>query len=187
MDIQGFITTYGYAALFAGILLEGETVLIVAGFLAHRGYLHFPWVVVVAFAGAFLYAEFFFHMGQGGKGMFLKKRPRWRLGIRRVSALLEAYQMLIVIGFRFLYGMRTVTPFVIGISGYSARKFALLNAAGTIVWVLLVGCIGYLFGQLFESILSDIRKYEIYVLCGIVAIGTTVWLIRSRRAKRADA
>jgi membrane protein DedA with SNARE-associated domain len=37
MNFAALISQYGYFALFAGALLEGETVLILAGFAAHQG------------------------------------------------------------------------------------------------------------------------------------------------------
>lgn len=33
-----------------------------------------------------------------------------------------------MLGFRFVYGFRIVAPFVIGLTGFSAVRFALLNA-----------------------------------------------------------
>jgi membrane protein DedA with SNARE-associated domain len=182
MNIESIIAIYGYPALFAGILLEGETVLIIAGFLAHRGYLHLSLVMIVAFLAAYLYGQAFFFLGKRGKGAFLERMPRFQPGLLKVNRLLDAYQTLIVIGFRFLYGMRTVTPLVIGISGYSGRRFAVLNAIGSFCWVLLVASIGYLFGQALDAVLSDLRKYEIWILFGIALTGTGVWIIRSRRA-----
>ena len=38
--ISAFVATYGYVAVFAGTLLEGETILLSAGFAANRGLLH---------------------------------------------------------------------------------------------------------------------------------------------------
>ena len=49
MTLESIVENYGYAALLVGTFLEGETILVIAGFLAHRGYLHLPWVFIVAF------------------------------------------------------------------------------------------------------------------------------------------
>jgi membrane protein DedA with SNARE-associated domain len=186
MNLESIIAIYGYPALFAGILLEGETVLIIAGFLAHRGYLHLSLVMIVAFLGAYLYGQAFFYLGKRGKGAFLERMPRFQPGLLKVNRLLDAYQTLIVIGFRFLYGMRTVTPLVIGISGYSSRRFALLNAIGSFFWALAIASIGFLFGQVLDAMLSDIRRYELWVLFGIAFAGAAVWIIRSRRARISE-
>jgi membrane protein DedA with SNARE-associated domain len=49
MTLESVLTTYGYFALMIGTFLEGETILIAAGFLAHRGYLELPWVIFLHF------------------------------------------------------------------------------------------------------------------------------------------
>ena len=54
MDLAALIQQYGYAAVFVGSVLEGETMLVLAGLAAHRGYLSLQWVMAVAVAGAFL-------------------------------------------------------------------------------------------------------------------------------------
>ena len=38
INLEPLVSTYGYPALLVGTFLEGETILVIAGFLAHRGY-----------------------------------------------------------------------------------------------------------------------------------------------------
>ena len=52
MDLQNIIETYGYAVILIATFLEGETILILGGFVAHRGYLMLPWVILAAFIGS---------------------------------------------------------------------------------------------------------------------------------------
>lgn len=52
MDFATLINQYGLLAVLAGSMLEGESVLLAAGYAAHRGYLDFPAVVAVAWLGA---------------------------------------------------------------------------------------------------------------------------------------
>ena len=44
-SLQSLIEHYGYFAVFLGCFLEGETVLVLAGFAAHMGYLSLPGVI----------------------------------------------------------------------------------------------------------------------------------------------
>lgn len=53
MDISNLITQYGYGAVAVGCLLEGEMVLLLAGFAAHRGYLSLPMLIGVAAVAGF--------------------------------------------------------------------------------------------------------------------------------------
>lgn len=56
MSLPGLITEYGYAAVFVGALLEGETLLILAGSAANQGYLQLHWVITIALLGALYFS-----------------------------------------------------------------------------------------------------------------------------------
>ena len=43
-----------------------------------------------------------------------------------------------ILAVRFLYGLRTVLPFTIGMSAISALRFQVLNFAGAVLWSVLV-------------------------------------------------
>ena len=77
-----------------------------------------------------------------------------------------------MIGFRFIYGMRSITPFVIGMSGFPARRFLLLNLTGGVIWVVVIGLLGYAFGHAVELVLNDVRKYELWIILGVLAVGS---------------
>lgn len=182
MDLQQLVETYGYAALFVGTFLEGEIVLVIAGFMAHRGYLRLEWVMLVAALGTLCGDQLFYYIGRTKGQALLQRRPKWRARALIVRRWLNRYPRLIVLGFRFVYGIRNVTPFAIGASGFPPRRFVPLNILGAVLWAVIVGALGYLFGRAMESVLRDIRKYEGKILVALVMIGLTVWLIRSFRA-----
>jgi membrane protein DedA with SNARE-associated domain len=53
--MQELLDKYGYFAVMIGTILEGGTLLTMAGFLAHQGYLKLvPWVIAAGFAGNFI-------------------------------------------------------------------------------------------------------------------------------------
>jgi membrane protein DedA with SNARE-associated domain len=63
MTLEAFLAQFGYPALAVGVLLEGETFLIIGAFMAHRGYLDLPAVIGVAFLATLLADQFFFWLG----------------------------------------------------------------------------------------------------------------------------
>lgn len=183
MTLESLIITYGYPILFVGTLLEGETAIIIGGFLAHRGYLQLPGVILVAFLGTFVADQFFFWLGQTQGKAFLERRPGWQPGVTRASRLLEQYGLWLIVGFRFLYGLRTVIPLVIGLSGFSPKQFMLLNAFGGLIWAVVITAAGYAFGQVFELVLTDIHRYELWIVLGLAISGSAVWLYFKTRSK----
>ena len=177
MTLEYILNTYGYFALMIGTFLEGETILVAAGFLAHRGYLELPWVIFFAFIGTLAGDQLYFFLGRV-KGMdFIESRPGWQAKSTRVFSLLQKHQIVVIIGFRFLYGIRTVTPFLIGTSGLNPVRFIIWNSIGAGFWAIAVGALGYLFGQAVEVVLEEAKKYEIWIMALIFLIGFTIWLI----------
>jgi membrane protein DedA with SNARE-associated domain len=184
MTLETFVTLYGYPALLVGSLMEGETIVIIAGFLAHSGHLYLPWVMLIAFVGAFTADQFFFQVGKRKGKAFLEKRPKWEPRVNKVRRFLVGYQVIAILAYRFIYGMRTITPIVIGASGYSTLRFIGLNLCSTLLWSAAVSAAGYYFGRLFQTILQDVQHYEIIIMLVIAATGGAVWFYRYRMKKR---
>lgn len=184
MDFHQLIIDYGYLALFIGTFLEGETILVIAGFLAHGGYLELHWVILSAFLGTFAGDQTFFYLGRFKGIAFLEKRPLWHRKTDKVFDLLHRHQIKVVLGFRFLYGVRNVTPFVIGASRMYPGKFFVLNFLGALIWAIAVGYLGYQFGDVAEAVLGEIKHYEMHFLAALVVIGLLLFWRSTHIAKK---
>ena len=75
MNLVSYIQAYGYWAMFVGAFLQGEIVLILGGFLAHRGYLELPLVILVGLSGCLTADIFYFSLGRLKGRDLLEKRP----------------------------------------------------------------------------------------------------------------
>ena len=76
--MEDLVATYGYPLVFALTFLEGETVVIIAGFAAHRGWLAADGVFLAAFLGSLLGDQLYFHLGRHFGPRILEFRPGWR-------------------------------------------------------------------------------------------------------------
>ena len=184
MSFEPIIANYGYWALILGTALEGETILVVAGYLAHRGYLHLPYVIAAAMLGTFIGDQIFFQLGRQFGGAFLARRPHWQPRAERVRRLFERHRITFVMGFRFMYGIRTVAPFVIGMSGFPRKWFMLLNGISAAIWAITVGCAGYLFGQVLEKVFSEAKRFELPAILVVVGIGIAIWTWHLRHVRK---
>ena len=187
MNLEHFIDTYGYWAILVGTFLEGETIVVLGGFAAYRGYLSLPWVLLVAFSGTLCIDQILFYLGRNFGIKILGRRPSWQIRVDRVQRLLIKYQTWLIFMFRFLYGLRTVTPFVLGMSLVSKRRFVLLNALGASVWAIALGVGGYLFGQALEALLGDLKRYDVKILGAMAMAGFLFWMIHLYRRRRRKA
>ena len=177
MTLAELVSTYGYPAIAIGTFFEGETILILGGLAAHQGYLELTGVIASAFTGTMLGDQLYFYIGRIQGYSALEKRPRWKRKSERVFRLLKRHQVLLILGFRFLYGTRTITPFLIGISRVSPFRFLILNIIGAAVWATVIGGLGYAFGKTLETLVGDIKQYELLISLALLAIGSLAWII----------
>jgi membrane protein DedA with SNARE-associated domain len=178
--ISAFAASYGYLAVLLGTLFEGETLLLAAGFAAHRGLLDWRLVIAVAFAGATLGDQLAFLLGRWKGTTLIARFPALARRAPKVHALLERHQVLFILANRFLYGLRIAGPIVMGTSGVPLVRFALLNMIGAALWAVLITGAGYYFGAVMESLFASFKHIEEAILVGILAVGFIAWLWRRR-------
>lgn len=176
--METFIYHYGYLAILIGAIVEGEAILLLGGFAAHAGYLALPWVIVAAFFGTLFGDQAYFFIGRWHSQRILAARPAWKARVDRAEKLFKKFRTPLILIFRFLYGIRTVVLFVVGMSPIPTTKFAILNALGAMIWAVAVGVAGYLFGSALESLLGDIRHYQLSAFGALAAIGFLVFIAR---------
>ena len=190
MDVRHLLLVYGPLVILIWTFFEGETVLLVAGFLAHQGYISLEWSILAAFVGSLTGDQLYFWIGRKFGQQILDWRPAWRHGIERALRLLVRYQNLFILSFRFIYVVRNLASFSIGLAGVSFKRFSILNTIAAAIWALSFGFGGYWFGSTLEAFLGKAQEIEIYAfaLLAAVLMGVFLWRRgRRRRSLRSDA
>ncbi|WP_312798852.1 DedA family protein [Pseudomonas sp.] len=182
--LQQFLHDFGYFALFLGTFFEGETILVLAGFLAFREYMNIQTVIMVAFMGSYAGDQLWYFLGRRHGRKLLKRKPRWEAMGDKALDHIRRHPDLWVLSFRFFYGLRTVMPVAIGMSGYPPARYLLLNGIGAIVWATVLGLAAYHFGAVLEGALGNLKRYELMVLGALLVLGVVLWLWRRIRAPK---
>lgn len=182
---EDFIRQYGYAAVVLGTFVEGETALLLAGLLAHMGYLDLSGVIIAGFLGAAAFDNAAFLVGRRGGREFLQRRPSLQAKAAPVERLVRDHGRLAAFGMHFLYGLRAVTALLLGASGVRLARFTPYNALGVALWSILVGWLGYVAGQALAVLIDEYGQYELPIVLVILTAGSlTGWLVYRRRHNR---
>lgn len=182
MDWAALMQTHGYWVLAVGCLLEGETILLLAGYAAHRGNLDPRAVIAIAALAGFVGDQFYFWLGRNHGPAVMARWPAVARRADRLERLVERYHELAIIGVRFAYGLRIAGPILIGVSAVNGTRFTCLNAAGALVWAVVVAGIGWAYGGAAELMLGEIRKVEGWLLLALAAVLLLSWWWRRRRS-----
>ncbi len=148
----------GYLGVFllvagetAGVLVPGETALIVAGALASRGDLSLPLVIASGAAGAIVGDNIGFLVGGRGLRWLLTTGGRWPRErawlVGEGERFFARHGPKAVLLARWLPGLRLFGAWFAGGSGMRWRVFAFWNVVGGIAWSTSVGGGAYLLGR----------------------------------------
>ncbi|WP_235971847.1 DedA family protein [Azohydromonas caseinilytica] len=183
MNLSALVETHGYWMLALGCLVEGETVLVLAGFAAHKGLLEPAGVLAVATVMAMVGDQIYFWLGRWRGPWLLARHPSLAAKAERVHRLLDRWHAPLIIGLRFAYGLRIAGPIFIGASPLPAWRFTLYNGIGAAIWAVLVGGLGWVFGATAQALLGELQRYQMVAVGVVLGTGLLLWLWRRHRRR----
>ncbi|HEY3911272.1 MAG TPA: DedA family protein [Stellaceae bacterium] len=192
MEINRLIAEHGswfYLIAFIWTFLEGETIVVFAGFAAAQGLLD-PFLVLAATGlGSFVGDQTWFWIGRHWGSRLLNRFPRWRPGVDSALAWLERYNTGFILSFRFIYGVRNFSSFAMGMSAVHGRRFLALNFFAAALWAAGFVAIGYFLGHAFRAVLGDLaRSLSLVALGAFVIVAWGIGLMnRLQRRRRPRA
>jgi len=181
LDPHALLHNYGYLTLLVWTFLEGETVVIIAGILAQQGYMDPRLIALCAFCGSCSSDQCMFLLGKFKGPAVLARFPRLARNADKAERLIRKYETPLILGFRFVYGVRNITPIMLGINRVHYLKFLVLNIIGAGVWAVCFTMGGFFFGKLFESFMHEASHMALYLLIAAAVIAGLVWYVRKRR------
>ena len=191
--LRSAVVQYGYWAVGATLLLEnagipvpGETILLLASFLAYSEHdLRLPWIIVVATIAATLGDNLGFVLGQrGGRPLLARYQSIFRIQnstIDRGERLFERYGAATIFFARFVFGMRIIAGPLAGVLRMPWKKFAVFNVLGAAVWVSVISCAGFFFGRHWEKLQRGMKRFDVVVAIVVVLVAVILWW-RGRRS-----
>ncbi len=185
MTIEHLVARYGLLAIFLGAGLEGETAVVAGGLIAHAGLVSLPGAMAAASVGSCIADQLFFVIGRYFRDRSFVQRLTRRAAFARALGWVERYPVGFIFGFRFIYGLRTISPFAIGTTRVPGRVFVPVNIVAAIVWGCAFTAIGYWFGREFHALLGRYApgKHAVLVAAAIV-VGALTLAVTTRRVWR---
>lgn len=171
--LERFILDWGYVALFLGALIEGESIVLTISSMSYYGHFEISKVVLITFAGTMIADQSLFYLGRYFGPKIFRRFPKIQGKSQKAFDLLKRYEVPFILSFRFIYGIRIISPVVIGFSGIKAKKFSALNLFAAIIWTILSCGLGYcigIFGNLFGFNNSSIALLFSFLMASLVIL-----------------
>lgn len=192
--LRNAVVQYGYWAVGAALLLEntgipvpGETILLLASFLAYSEHeLRLPWIIVVATIAATVGDNLGFTLGYyGGRPLLLRYQSIFRIKsatLARGEELFAKYGAVTVFFARFVFGMRIIAGPMAGVLRMSWRRFVLFNFLGAVVWVTVISTVGFLFGRHWIRLEEALKRADVLALAVVLLVAVFLWWRKRNKA-----
>lgn len=200
--LQPYFTNFGYLLVFFGVFLEnsamlgllipGETILLMASFYAAQGHLNLGWVIFIAFLGCVLGDNLGYYIGKQGGRRFLLAYGKYvfitRKRIRAVDRYFKAHGGKTIFIARFTSFLRALASITAGSSKMPYREFFLYDFLGAILWSVVISVLGYFLGGNWQLLMKVIKRTGYSAFAIIIVIVIAAHFIRRRRVyKKVEA
>ncbi|WP_399946473.1 DedA family protein [Streptomyces sp. BBFR25] len=182
-----FLLTAAETSAFVGLLVPGESAVLLAAAVAGHGELNAPLLAAAVVTGAVTGDNLGFALGRR-----CRRRPgsRWapripgRHGDGRARAFLAHHSGAALFTGKFIGFARTFLPYAAGSSGMPYRRFFLYSTAASLVWGTGTVLVGYFTGSAAVELLHRVGLIGVLVLVAATAAIFGVARIRARRRRR---
>ncbi|WP_462320122.1 DedA family protein [Halochromatium sp.] len=192
LEIVSLFTTHYFWLALSASTLNSAVLAIAAGFAAKTdGGLLVVAILLLTIASHILSCLFFLS-GDGVELLvhrFLDKRhlhPR-SSRFQTVRGYMEKYQKRFIFMYRFIPGLRFISPYIMGLGRERFWPFFYIDWLASLLWASVFGVIGYLFGTSATRLLDDFSRYDslafgvILVLVLVYVVGRFIYHRRHRQ------
>lgn len=174
-------------AVFLGLLIPAEATVLLAAFLAERGYFEVEAVLVAAAGGALLGDSCGYVLGRhAGRRVAARGRFLGRLWSRyesRLAVLFRRRPSYSVTLARLISFVRTLMPWMAGMTALPYRRFLLYDSAGVLLWATASVGLGYLAGESWQVLTGVVGTTGTL----LIVLALLVGLLAARRRRKASA
>lgn len=191
--ITPFLHHHRYIFAFLGAFFEGNSIMLLCGFLYKLGIFKFLNIIAVLSLGYFINGYILYAIGRfWGRRVLEKWGSRFFLTkerLRKLERYCKKHMGRALIITRITYGFSMPTFIIAGMFKTKAKKFFWCSLIATFIWVLALFFIGYVFGTSY-ALLSKLVKLvaawlvvALFIVIVLIAMFFVYWLRRSAEMK----
>jgi membrane protein DedA with SNARE-associated domain len=176
--VEELLVRFGPPAVLLGAAIEGDASVLLAGVIAHLGFLGLPEAIALGAAGAWLGDCGLYGFGRC-RGEALRRSASYaRIGafVERLAARLGPWE---IVPARFVYGTRVPSMLFWGLQRLPFARFAAIDAVGCMLWSAVFASLGYVLSDRAAAILGEVKRVELWLAGGLVLAALIVLVLRT--------
>jgi len=173
--INEYLATYGYIFLFFYSLGGGFFAMIGATILAYTGKMDIWAILFIATLSNFIGDALLFYMGRFNKKELLSYLKKHKRKVAYSHHLLRKYGTFTIFAQKFLYGIKTLIPMVMGFSKYNFTLFLFYNVFASFIFSSFVIALSYYFSAPILDFIKQIEDYAWAYPLILIAIIFGIW------------
>lgn len=195
--IEALIEEYGYFIVFLGAALDfglpssGDITMLLGGWFASGNGLNIGLVMFFGALGAAVSENAMYWTGRVGGRPLVERmlRVRFLFGTRggehitRIEKYFTEHGGKTIFVGRLVPGFRALIPLSAGMSGMPYPRFLAFDCVAVVFWAILMGTVGFLFGEYWETVLAVIRALGPVAVGAIAFLLVTLYIFRRFRRK----
>ncbi|MBF0583486.1 MAG: DedA family protein [Magnetococcales bacterium] len=183
--VRTFVADHGYLIyplVLVWTFFEGETIVLIVSAMAATSapFINLPLLAICAMAGTMAGDQLFYYLGRFYGTPFLTTRPKLAAKAERGFQLLRKGEVAFILSYRFIYGVRNVSPFIVGVSGIQPLRFFFLNLTASLLWASTFVIGGYFLGKVLEQWLE---AYKWHMLAAILLLVAAIYAYNRFKTK----
>ena len=179
-----FLIIFCETGLVITPILPGDSLLFITGTLAATGHLDIGFICLLLTGAAILGDLVNFYIGKYFGARLLERKLIKESHYQRAYGFYEKYGGRTIILARFVPIVRTLAPFVAGLSHMEYKRFFAYNIIGALIWIVGITVLGYSFGTL-PLVQKHFGKVVLLII-GLSVLPALIEIIRVRRERPVE-
>lgn len=181
-EVLAKLELYGYVILFFSSFGGSFWGIMCAGILSSLGKLDLFASILIASSGNICGSMILLYLARFNKRFF--KAPKWRRRTLVVGCWFRKYGVVVFLLNKYIYAIKSLVPIVIGLSSYPLWKFWLWNSFSSLLWGVIMGCVGFFASNAIMKLFENQWGYILLSLLMCIVLGG-VFMLNTRRRKAA--
>src|SRR5690606_7063658 len=161
-----FAETGLIVASFLMAFLPGDALIFAIGMISAGGHIHIWMIIPLLILAALLGDNVNYFVGRRSGNWFYKQEKTWFLSkshLGKAPEFFTQYGTKAVIIARFIPVVRTIVPFLSGVTNMHYPTFLRYSFYGATLWVGVVGLLGYFLGQI-EFVQKNLEWFVLLII-----------------------